>query len=61
MVVMPSCHGFSVMNLIRTPIRSSINEHNLDRFMHICVNGPKKLKDDMLYKLIQDFNKANDS
>ena len=41
--------------------RSSISEHNLDRFMHICINGPKKLKHDMLYKLIQDFNKANDS
>ena len=29
--------------------------------MHICINGPKKLKDGMLYKLIQDFKKANDS
>ena len=53
--------GFSVMNLICTPLRSSLNEQNLDRFMRICINGPEKLNDDMLNQLIQDFKKANDN
>ena len=29
--------------------------------MGICINGSKKLNDDMLDELIQDFNKANDN
>ena len=33
--------GFSVMNLIQMPPRSPLSEHNLDRFMRICTNGPK--------------------
>ena len=53
--------GFSVMNLICIPLRSSLNEQNLDRFMRICINGPEKLNDDMLNELIQDFEKANDN
>ena len=32
--------GFSVMNLICTPLRSSLSESNLNRFMRICINGP---------------------
>ena len=51
--------GFSVMNLIHMPPRSSLSEHNLDRFM--CNNGPKKLNNNMLDELIQDFKKANDN
>ena len=31
--------GFSVMNLICTPLRTSLSESNLDRFMCICING----------------------
>ena len=53
--------GFSVINLICTPLRSSLNEQNLDRFMRICINGPEKLNDDMLNELIQNFKKANDN
>ena len=52
---------FSVMNLICTPLRSSLSEDNLDRFMRICINGPGKHNDDMLDELIQDFKKANDN
>ena len=49
------------MNLICIPLRSSLNEQNLDRFMQICINGPEKLNDDMLNELIQDFKKANEN
>ena len=48
------------MNLIRTPLRSSLNEQNLYRFMRICINGPEKFNN-MLNELIQDFKKANDN
>ena len=34
-------HGFSVMTLICTPLRTSLSESNLDRFMCICINGPE--------------------
>lgn len=53
-------HGFLVMNLICTPLRSTVSEHKLERFMFICINGPKKLNN-MLDKLTQDFKKANDN
>ena len=33
-------NGFSVMNLICSPLRTSFSEANLDRFMQICINGP---------------------
>ena len=54
-------HGFLVMNLICTPLRSSLSEHNLNRFMCICISGPEKRNDDMLDELILDFKKANDN
>ena len=63
LLILPSTsnveQGFSVMNLICTPLRSSLSESNLNRFMHICINGPEKLND-MLEELIQDFKKSND-
>ena len=53
--------GFSVMNLICTPLRSSLSETNLDRFMRICLNGPEKLTDDILEELIEDFKQSRDN
>ena len=52
---------FSVMNLICTPLHSSLSETNLDRFMRICTNGPKKLTDDILEELIEDFKQSRDN
>ena len=51
--------GFSVMNLICTPLRSSLSESNLNRFKCTCINGPEKLDDNVLEELIQDFRKSN--
>ena len=53
--------GFSVMNLICIPLRSSLSETNLDRFMQICLNGPEKLTDDILEELIEDFKQSRDN
>ena len=33
------------MNLLCTPLRSSLSENNLDKFMRICINGPDTFSD----------------
>ena len=38
--------GFSVMKLIISPLHTSLNQTNIDRFMRKCINGPEKLSDD---------------
>ena len=54
-------HGFSVMNLICTPLRSSLSETNLGRFIRICLNVSEKLTDDILEELIEDFKQSRDN
>ena len=34
--------GFSAMNLIVTPPGTNLNQANINRFMHISMNGPEK-------------------
>ena len=47
--------GFSTMNLLTSPLRTSLGEKNLDRMMHVCLNGPEKLSYDTAVKLINKF------
>ena len=47
--------GYSVMNLLYSPIRSSLNEASLDRLMQICINCPKSLSDFHCDYLRYDF------
>ena len=54
-------HGFSVMNLTCTPLRTSLSEPNLDRFMHICINGPEIFSKSDVEKIDDNFKKTNDS
>ena len=53
--------GFSIIDLICTPLRSLLSETNLDRFMQICLDGPEKLTDDILEELIEDFKQSRDN
>ena len=53
--------GFSVMNLVCTPLRTSLNEANLDRFMRICINGPKKFNDKDIEKMVDNFKRTKDN
>ena len=53
--------GFSVMNLLCTPIRSSLNDSSIDRLMCICINGPDMLDENDLDKLVDDFKKKRDN
>ena len=47
--------GFSVMNLLVSPLRATLNERNLDRLMRICLNGPDKFSDNELEHLVDKF------
>ena len=53
--------GFSVMNLLCTPLHSSLNKNSLDRFMRICINGQEKLTDGQLEELVDDFKNKRDN
>ena len=35
--------GFSTMNLLISPLRTSLGEKNLDRMMRVYLDGPEKL------------------
>ena len=53
--------GFSIMNLLCTPLRSSLSETSLDRLMRICINGPETLSEEQLEELVDDFKKMRDN
>ena len=50
--------GFSVMNLLVSPLLKSLSENNVDRLMRICLDGPKFLIEEQLEKII-DIYKDN--
>ena len=50
--------GFSVMNLLVSPLRKSLSENNIDQLMRICLDGPKFLSEEQLEKII-DIYKDN--
>ena len=33
--------GFSVMNLLVSPLRKSLSKNNIDQLLFICLDGPK--------------------
>ena len=51
-------HGFSVMNLLVSPLHKSLSENNIDELMCICLDGPKFLSEEQLEKII-DIYKDN--
>ena len=44
--------GFSVMNLISTPLGTSLSKSNLDRFMRICIKGPETFSQSDVEKMV---------
>ena len=50
--------GFSAMNLLCSPLRTSLNEGSLDRFMRINLNGPAKLDDDTYDRFVTTFKNS---
>ena len=61
LVIPLTAHGFSVMNQIGTPLRTSLSESNLDWFMYICINGPETFSDSGVEKMVDIFKKTNDN
>ena len=53
--------GFSVMNLICTPLRTSLSESNLDRFMRISINGPETFDETDVEKMVDIFKRTRDN
>ena len=53
--------GFSVINLICTPLRTSLSESNLDRFARICINGPEIFSESDVEKMVDIFKRTNDN
>ena len=51
-------HGFSVMNLLLSPLHKSLSKNNIDRLIHICLDGAKFLSEEQLEKII-DIYKEN--
>ena len=47
--------GFSTMDLLISPLRTSLGEENLDRMMRVCLDGSEKLSDETIEKLINTF------
>ena len=50
--------GFSVMNLLVSPLRTTLNENNVDRLMRICLDGPDQFDDDQLEHLVDNFKNS---
>ena len=47
--------GFSMMNLLISPLRTSLGEKNLDHMICVCLDGPENLSDKTVEKLINTF------
>ena len=48
------------MNLLCTPLLSLISEHNLDRFMRLCINGPPEFIKAELNEMVDIFKRTCD-
>ena len=47
--------GFSVMNLLVLPLRTSLNKSDIDQLMRICLDGPKFLSEKQLEPIIDIY------
>ena len=52
--------GFSTMNLLVSPLHTSLNDANVDRLMRICIDGPTNFSDNELEQMVDIFHDSND-
>ena len=45
----------SAMNLIVTPLRTNLNQANINRFMRISINGPDYFTDTQMEQLLDKY------
>ena len=59
LLILPSManveRGFSTMNLLISPLRTSLGKKNINRMMCVCLDEPEKLSDKTVEKLISTF------
>ena len=51
--------GFSPMNLLVSPLRTSLNDTNVEKLMHICIDGSTNLSDNELEQMVGIFRDSN--
>ena len=59
---MPSTSGveraFSIMNLLVSPLRTTLNENNVDRLMQMCLDGPEKFYYKQLEQIVDNYKNS---
>ena len=50
--------AFSVMNILVSPLRTTLNENNVDRLMRMCLDGPDKFNDKQLEQIKDNFKNS---
>ena len=62
LLIPPSTSGveqaFSVMNLLVSPLRTTLNENNGDRLMRMCLDGLDKFNDKQLEQIVDNFKNS---
>ena len=53
--------GFSTMNLLVSPLRTLLNDVNVDRLIRICLDGPSKFSDNELEQMVDIFRDSNNA
>ena len=53
--------GFSTMNLLVSPLRTSLNDANVDRLIRICLDGPSNFSDNELEQMVDIFRDSNNA
>ena len=52
--------GFSAVNLLVSPLCTSLNDANVDRLMRICMVGSTNFSDNELEQMVDIFRDSND-
>ena len=47
--------GFSAMNLVVSPLRTTLNQLCINRFMQIAINGPESFNERDMEKLVDNY------
>ena len=46
------------MNILVSPLRTTLNENNVDRLMRMCLDGPDKFNDKQLEQIKDNFKNS---
>ena len=49
------------MNLLVSPLRTSLNDANVDRLIRICLDGPSNFSDNELEQMVDIFRDSNNA